>query len=116
VCAYLAVSLGLAIPRLLIGERLYTNGLAAGSAFYGGMYPLDNYIDVILDGFMTTHCVFWTLFWIVCYSLLSVGLLMFTLNTSDRCLGRVFRVVRRPGPIRKEAPVSGRIVLKEPAA
>src|SRR4029453_17539651 len=89
---YLFVLIG-TIPG---GKILFSNspgwardGIAAASPFWGVGFSSALFGGAAGQGHEIEKQAAWLVFWIVAYGLISVGLLLATLKTFNRCLGRI---------------------------
>lgn len=96
---YLAVLIG-AIPagRIVFGAvpREPGAGFAAASPFWGVGFSSALIGGTVGSGYDLRTYSAWLAFWIVAYALAALALLLATLSTFDRCLGRVETRRRRP--------------------
>jgi ABC-type transport system involved in multi-copper enzyme maturation permease subunit len=107
---YLVVLIG-AVP---LGKSLFDDpgrtgeGVAAASPFWGVGYSSGVFGGTIGLGQDIESQAAWLAFWIVAYGLVALGLLLATLKTFNRCLGRLDDASPRekpaPRPARRPAP------------
>ena len=89
---YLIVLIG-TIPggKILFGNSpgWAGDGIAAASPFWGVGFSSALFGGAAGQGHEIEKQAAWLVFWIVAYGLISVGLLLATLKTFNRCLGRI---------------------------
>lgn len=117
VSAYLLVTLGwiFVVLPLAPGGSTTGPGLASASPLVGVLFPLelmqeDHPLRLQHDWL---ECLVWIGIWNVVYATLAIGLLVSTLATFDRCLGRVPNTSEASSPRPSSKPIANQPVAFE---
>lgn len=117
---YVAVTIGAVPVGMAIfgdGPREMGPGIASASPFWGVGYSSAVFGGSANPGHGIGVHAAWLASWIVAYGLIALGLLLATLKTFNRCLGRVDDSSPREGPIREPAtPPFGAKLAHPPAS